>query len=104
MPFEYKAGERKHPSEYGGSPFKALLAEVGDFVKQHRRHSLRRFAGMDADEPESPGERGMDGAEEAGEYGQDACPGCEAGNCDNPEHMDEEGKKKLLVLLAPSGE
>ena len=104
MPFEFKAGERKHPREYGGSPFKALLAEVDDFAKQHRRHNLRRYAGMDADESESPAKRMGHGEDGAGEFGGEECPDCKAGTCDDPEHMGEEDKKKMLVLLAPGEE
>jgi hypothetical protein len=100
MAFEFKIEEkRKPPSEYDGSPFKALLAEISSFAKQHRKHGLRRFAGMDADEPESPEERMGHGSEEAGEYGGKPCPECEAGTCDNPEHMSEDDKSGLAKLL-----
>lgn len=97
MPFEFKAGERKHPKAFGGSPHKALLAEISDFAKQHRKHSLRRFAGMEKDEEETPAEALTHGDEEIGE-----CPECKAGTCDNPEHMGEEDKKSLLSMLAGS--
>lgn len=100
MAFEFKITEqRKPPSEYGGSPFKALMAEIADFAKQHRKHSLRRYAGMDADEPEGPEERMGHGSEEEGEYGGKPCPECEAGTCENPEHMSDEDKGGLEKLL-----
>ena len=100
MAFEFKMeGERKPPSEYGGSPYKALLAEIASFAKQRRKHGLRRFAGMDADEPESPEERMGHGSEEGGEYGGKPCAACAAGECDNPEHMSEDDKSGLERLL-----
>lgn len=92
MAFEYKDEERKHPKEYGGSPYKALMDEVKRFASQHRKHSLRRFAGMDADEPEAPPE-----AEK--KLGAEDCEACKAGECDDPEHMSEDDKGGLEELL-----
>lgn len=103
MPFNFKPSEKK-PQDYGGSPFKALMAEVKEFGAQRRRHNMRRYGGLEQDEPETPEEQSMHGSEEAGEYGPENCPDCKAGTCDNPEHMGEEEKGKLLLLLAPGKE
>lgn len=93
MAFEFKSSERKHPKEFGGSPFKALLTEVGDFAKQHRKHSLRRYAGLDKDEePEaSPSEKVGESAEE--------CEACAKGECDNPGHMSEDERGAMEKML-----
>lgn len=91
MAFEFKSGEKQHPSKFGGSPHKALLAEILDFSKQHRKHSLRRFAGMDPDEPASPSEAVGKSVEE--------CEACAKGDCDNPEHMNEDERGKLASML-----
>lgn len=97
MAFEFKPPARKRPSEYGGSAARALMEEISDFAKQHRRHGLRRFAGMDGDEPEQP--MGPPDTAE-GEMGMaEKCEACEAGTCDDPEHMSEEEAGKLVILL-----
>lgn len=91
MAFEFKITEkREHPSKYGGSPHRALMAEIGDFAKQHRKHSLRRFAGMDADEAPMEPER---------EMGSEGCEACKAGECDDPEHMSEDERGGLEKML-----
>lgn len=92
MPFEFKSGERKHPKEFGGSPFKALMAEIADFAGQHRKHSLRRYAGMEKDE-EQPVDVVFD------ESDKEACEACATGECDDPEHMSEEDRGGLASLL-----
>jgi hypothetical protein len=94
MPFEFKPGERKHPKEYGNSPAKALLDEIQAFTKQHRRHSLRRYAGLETDE--EPKED-MEGA--SAMPGPEDCPACKEGTCDDPEHLGEEERGGLAKLL-----
>lgn len=93
MPFEFKNEKRKHPREFGGSPFKALLAEVGDFSKQHRRHSLRRYAGLDKG-AEAPAEETAPAEE---------CEACAKGECDDPEHMSPEDRGALEEMLKREG-
>jgi len=98
MPFEFKSGERKHPKEFGGSPFKFLIAEVGNFAGQHRKHSLRRFAGLDGEEEQehSPSEMVGKSMEE--------CEACAKGECDDPEHMSEDERGAMETMLGESAE
>lgn len=103
MPFDFKPSE-KRPEQYGGSPYKALLAEVKEFGAQRRKHNMRRYMGMEQDEPEaapsSMGDMGPPGED----MGPENCPDCAKGECMNPEHMGEEEKGKMLMILAPGGE
>lgn len=103
MPFDFKPSPKK-PQDYGGSPFKALMAEVKEFGAQRRAHNMKRYMGLEKDEPATAADQMMHGSEEQGEYGPENCPDCKAGTCDNPEHMGEEEKGKMLAILLPGGE
>jgi hypothetical protein len=35
---------------------------------------------------------------------REECEACKAGECDDPEHMGEEEKGKMLAILLPGGE
>lgn len=103
MPFDFKPSEKK-PQDYGGSPFKALLAEVKEFGSQRRRHGIRRYMGLEQDEePQAPDPMGDMGQPGEG-AGPEECAECAAGECNNPEHMDEDTKGKMLAILLPGGE
>jgi hypothetical protein len=100
MPFEFKPSE-KRPQDYGGSPFKALMAEVKEFGSQRRKHNMRSYMGLEKDE--APGPMGdMEPPKEP--VSPEECEACKAGECDDPEHMDEESKGKMLAILLPGGE
>ncbi len=100
MPFDFKPSEKK-PQDYGGNPIKALLAEVKEFGAQRRKHNMRRYMGMEQDEPEaSP----MGDMEQSAPVARENCEACKAGECDDPEHMGEEEKGKMLAILLPGGE
>lgn len=95
MAFDFKPPERKGPKEYGGSPAKALMAEITEFAKQRQRYGMRQFAGLEKDEePEQ---------EAAAPMSPEECAACKDGTCDDPEHMGEEEKAKLVIMLEPSG-
>lgn len=101
MPFDFKPSEKK-PEDYGGSPYKALLAEVKEFGAQRRKHNMRRYMGMEQDDEPTPSPMG-DMEPQGEDMGPESCPACAAGECDNPEHMGEEEKGKLLAILLPGG-
>jgi hypothetical protein len=101
MPFEFKPSEKK-PQEYGGSPFKALMAEVKEFGSQRRKHNMRRYMGLEQDEAATSPMGDMEPQKEP--MSPEECEACKAGTCDDLEHMDEEQKGKMLAILLPGGE
>lgn len=101
MPFEFKPSEKK-PQDYGGSPYKALLAEVKEFGSQRRKHNMRRYMGLEQDEPSTNPMGDMDTPQAP--MSAEECEACKMGECDDPEHMGEEEKGKLLAILMPGGE
>lgn len=102
MPFDFKPSEKK-PQDYGGSPFKALMAEVKEFGAQRRQHNMRRYMGLEKDDPEATSPMG-DMEASATPVSPEECEACKAGECDDPEHMGEEEKGKMLAILLPGGE
>jgi hypothetical protein len=101
MPFDFKPSEKK-PQDYGNNPFKALLAEVKEFGAQRRQHNMKRYMGLEKDEEPAPSPMGD--LEQQAPVSAEECEACKAGECDNPEHMGEEEKGKMLAILLPGGE
>jgi hypothetical protein len=102
MPFDFKPSEKK-PQDYGGSPFKALMAEVKEFGAQRRQHNMKRYMGLEKDEEPIASPMG-DMEAPAEPMSREECEACKAGECDDPEHMGEEEKGKMLAILLPGGE
>jgi hypothetical protein len=101
MPFDFKPSEKK-PQDYGGSPFKALMAEVKEFGAQRRQHNMKRYMGLEKDEEYAASPMGD--MEQQVSVSREECEACKAGECDDPEHMGEEEKGKMLAILLPGGE
>lgn len=101
MPFDFRPSEKK-PQDYGGSPFKALMAEVKEFGAQRRAHNMKRYMGLEKDDPATSAMGDMEAPKEP--VSPEECEACKAGTCDDPEHMGEEEKGKMLAILLPGGE
>lgn len=100
MPFQFTP-KLKKPSEYGGSPERALMDEVGQYTKAHRQYGMRSMLGLEKDEPEQPSM----GSTEM-ETSPEECEACKMGTCDDPAHASEEDTEAmggLVISITPKG-
>lgn len=102
MPFDFKP-KLKKPSEYGGSPERALMDETSQYLKEHRKHGIRSMLGLEKDEPEQ--HASPSGGPEL-QASSEECEACAAGTCYDPAHASEEDTEAmggLVISITPKG-
>lgn len=69
------------------SPAEEAVAAIAKEILKYDGNALKKMMSPAEETASPPGD------------GDEACPGCAAGTCDNPEHMGEEDAAGLLASL-----